>query len=308
MIDRDTEIRLAAFARCRRLLQAHGGAVPWGVIQHGFTHEGMHIHLGSTPRGIHRPAQMRRGVLSIKTTKPKRGRTARYDDTLGDDGDFIYAFQGADPHNRDNIALREAFEDQSPLIYFYALAPGVYDILFPCYLTGWDPRALRCTVAVGSAHELVAQSAEIRLPAPPIDRRYTTVEAKVRLHQGEFRALVLDAYDRRCAISNLPIPDLLEAAHIIPDRDERGRPDVSNGLCLSTLHHSAYDRNLLGIDPDGLIQVAPAVLEQHDGPTLEQAIKGYHGQRIRWPRYVEDRPNREALAERFEGFRAEVGM
>ncbi|WP_338115191.1 HNH endonuclease [Thiocapsa imhoffii] len=305
MSDQDTAIRMAAFARCGELLRAHGGAVPWGAIQHGFTCEGEHIHLGSTPRGIHRPAQMHRGALSIKTIKPKRGRTARYDDALGDDGDFIYAFQGDDPNSRDNVALRESFEDQSPLIYFYALVPGVYDILFPCDLTGWDPRALRCTVAVGSRHEL-ARQAEIRIVRPPLDRRYTTVEAKIRLHQGEFRELVLGAYDRRCAISGLPIPDLLEAAHIIPDRDARGRPEVSNGLCLSTLHHSAYDRNLLGIDPDGGIQVAPAVLEQHDGPTLEQAIKGYHGQRIRWPRHAEDRPNREALAERFEGFRAEA--
>jgi len=60
---------------------------------------------------------------------------------------------------------------------------------------------------------------------------------------------VLGAYDTRCAISNLPVPELLQAAHIIPDRDERGRPEVPNGLCLSTLHHTAYDRNLLGIDP-----------------------------------------------------------
>jgi putative restriction endonuclease len=141
--NRDAEIRLAAFARCRRLLDQHGGAVPWGAIQDGFRIEGEHIHLGSTPRGIHRPAQMRRGVLSIKTTKPKRGRTARYDDALGDDGDFIYAFQGEDPNSRDNAALREAFEDQTPLIYFYALVPGVYDILFSRDLTDWDGRALR---------------------------------------------------------------------------------------------------------------------------------------------------------------------
>ncbi|MFB1487689.1 MULTISPECIES: HNH endonuclease [unclassified Thiocapsa] len=308
MINRDAEIRTAAFARCRRLLDQHGGAVPWGAIQEGFHVQGEHIHLGSTPRGIHRPAQMRRGVLSIKTTKPKRGRTARYDDALGDDGDFIYAFQGEDPDTRDNTALREAFEDQTPLIYCYALVPGVYDILFPCYLTDWYPHALRCTVAVGSAHELAGRSPEIRLPAPPLDRRYTTVEAKVRLHQGEFRELVLGAYDRRCAISGLPIAGLLEAAQIIPDRDDRGRPEVPNGLCLSSLHHGAYDRNLLGVDPDGRVVVAPAVLKQRDGPTLEQAIKGYHGQRIRLPRHEEDRPNRDYLAERFEGFRVAAGV
>ena len=113
---------------------------------------------------------------------------------------------------------------------------------------------------------------------------------------------MLAAYGRRCAISGLPIPDLLQAAHIIPDRDERGRPEVRNGICLSTLHHAAYDRNLLGIDPDGGIHIAQSVLDQHDGPTLEMAIKEYHDRRIHLPRHVEDRPRRDYLAARFEVF------
>jgi len=244
---------------------------------------------------------MRRGVLSVKTTKPKQGRIARYDDVVGSDGYFSYAFQGNDPGNHDNSALRESFEDQSPLIYFYALVPGLYQILYPSYIIDWDPRALRCTVAVGSSQELALVS-EVRESGDRIDRRYSTIEAKVRLHQAEFRELVLAAYGRRCAISGLPIPDLLEAAHIIPDRDERGRPEIGNGICLSTLHHTAYDRNLLGIDPDGRIHVARRVLEQHDGPTLEMAIKEYHEHKIHLPRHIEDRPNRDYLAERFELF------
>jgi putative restriction endonuclease len=53
-------------------------------------------------------------VLSIKTTKPKAGRSARYDDAISDDGYFSYAFQGDDPRNRDNTALRKAFENHRP--------------------------------------------------------------------------------------------------------------------------------------------------------------------------------------------------
>ena len=301
---RDQQIRLAAFQHCAQLRKAHAGAVPWSAIQTGFQCEGALVYLAGRARGIHRPRQMQRGILSIKTTRPRQGRTARYDDALGDDGDFSYAFQGTDPSNRDNTALRQAFEDQTPFLYFYGLVPGVYEILFPCYLTDWNAQALRCTVAVGSARELAKParlSDEAGLTLPP-DRRYSTVEAKIRLHQAEFRELVLGAYDRRCAITGLPVPGLLEAAHIIPDRDERGRPEVSNGLCLTALHHTAYDHNLLGIDPDGKIHIAEAVLEQHDGPTLEQAIKGYHGKTIRLPRHLEDRPDRAALEVRFEEF------
>ncbi|MBK1633846.1 hypothetical protein CKO31_24565 [Thiohalocapsa halophila] len=101
MTNHDDTSRAAAFAHCRRLLRDFGGAVPWTAIQPGFELNGERIHLGSTPRGIHRPQQMHRGVLGIKTTKPKAGRTARYDDAISDDGYFSYAFQGSDPGSRD---------------------------------------------------------------------------------------------------------------------------------------------------------------------------------------------------------------
>ena len=143
MTDRDQAIRLEAFAHCRDLSRRYGGAVPWGAIQQGFAFQEERIYLGSTPRGIHRPAQMRRGVLSIKTTKPKQGRSARYDDVVGSDGYFSYAFQGTDPGNHDNTCLRDAWQDQSPFIDFYVLVPSVYQILYPSYVLEWDPRALR---------------------------------------------------------------------------------------------------------------------------------------------------------------------
>jgi len=266
LIDRDDEVRLAAFARCAQLMHDYGGAVAWDAIQEGFEFEGEKVYLAGKARGIHRPRQMKRGVLSIKTTKPRKGRTARYDDALVGDGYFSYAFQGNDPANHDNTSLREAFADQLPLIYFYALIPGIYQILYPCYLMEWNPQNLFCTVAIGSQFELaqssevleiaaqyeLAKPSEVRTTTPPIERRYSTIEAKVRLHQAEFRELILSAYGRRCSVSGLPIPELLQAAHIIPDHDERGQPDITNGICLSILHHTAYDRNLLGINPVGL--------------------------------------------------------
>lgn len=132
-LDRDHALRLAAFAHCEALSRIFAGVVPWSAIEAGFHIDGEQIYLANKACGIHRPRQMRRGALSIKTTRPRRGRTARYDDSLRDDGYFSYAFQGNDPGNRDNQALRESFEDQTPLIYFYALLPGLYQILYPCY-------------------------------------------------------------------------------------------------------------------------------------------------------------------------------
>jgi putative restriction endonuclease len=94
------------------------------------------------------------------------------------------------------------------------------------------------------------------------ERRYALREVKARLHQASFRDAVLTAYGSRCAISRLPEPRLLDAAHIVMDADEQlGQPIVSNGLPLTKIHHAAFDANLIGIDPDFRIHVSDRVLE-----------------------------------------------
>jgi putative restriction endonuclease len=83
----------------------------------------------------------------------------------------------------------------------------------------------------------------------------------------------------------------LDAAHILPDRDERGRPEIPNGLALRKIHHGAFDAALLGVAPDYRIRVRADVLAEIDGP-------------MDVPRAERLRPNRDYLAERFEKFRA----
>lgn len=60
---------------------------------------------------------------------------------------------------------------------------------------------------------------------------------------------------------------LLDAAHIVEDRDERlGQPVVRNGIPLSKVHHAAFDAHLIGIDPNYKLHVADRLLAQSDGP------------------------------------------
>jgi putative restriction endonuclease len=115
---------------------------------------------------------------------------------------------------------------------------------------------------------------------------------------------VLAAYGGRCAISHLPEPRLLDAAHIVMDADEQlGQPIISNGLPLTKIHHAAFDANLIGIDPDFRIHVSDWLLDIHDGPFLEQGLKTIAGSLIQLPRRKEDHPDRDRLALRFEQFR-----
>jgi putative restriction endonuclease len=128
--------------------------------------------------------------------------------------------------------------------------------------------------------------------------------AKQRLHQALFREAVIAAYNGRCALSGLPEPPLLDAAHIVSDRDERlGQPVVPNGIPLSKIHHAAFDAHLIGIDPDYRLHVSGRLLVKTNGPMLE-GLKRLNGGAIHLPTRHRDCPDRDRLARRFERFRA----
>jgi len=178
-------------------------------------------------------------------------------------------------------------------------SPGRYQPIIPTFIVGWHPERLRVQLAFGALIGASAQAAPPDLP----ERWYALREVKARLHQASFRDAVLAAYGGRCAISHLPEERLLDAAHIIMEADEElGRPIVSNGLPLTKLHHAPLTPNI-GIDPDFRVYVSDRLLEIHDGPFLELGLKGIVGQVIELPRRLEDRPDRDQLALRFEEFK-----
>jgi putative restriction endonuclease len=133
-------------------------------------------------------------------------------------------------------------------------------------------------------------------------RRYVTTLVQRRLHQQAFRERVLRAYNVTCCICRLRHRELLDAAHILPDRDPRGEPMISNGLALCTLHHAAFDRQVMGVSPDLTIEVRKDVLREPDGPVLRHGLQGFQGARLVVPRRDVHQPNRDFLAERFELF------
>lgn len=303
--DRDVQIRRAAFDHVRALVATHG-TLGRRELEPGFVFEGERIPLLNPMRGIFKPTQMR-FLLSIRTVFPRRGAKVWYDDQREvhqqiDRGDEVveYAFQGQNPDAHDNRWLREAWEQRIPIIYFIGVAPGQAMPIAPSYIAGWDAKALKALVGFGDP---VQQQDERRFPDAPAARRYALRAVRQRLHQATFRQAVISAYEGRCAISGLPEPMLLDAAHIIADCDERfGQPVVPNGVPLTKLHHAAFDAHLIGIDPDCRLHVSDRLLSQQDGPMLE-ALKQLNGNPIRLPRRDRDRPDRERLAIRFEGFR-----
>jgi putative restriction endonuclease len=305
-LDLDARLRLAVFANLERLRRASGGIVTAADLNRGVELQGERVPIWSQQRGIFRPAVLGSdgAALTIVTTAPRRGKPAPYDDQIGTDDDWIaYRYRGTDPMTYDNVALRRACELQRPLLYLVGIEPGIYDPLFPAYVVADDPSTLTCHVSIGAP-------ISVRDPLMSVDstmaieRGYYTVAVKQRMHQRKFRELVLRAYGGRCAMCRLGHSPLLDAAHILEDRDERGRPEVPNGVALCKIHHSAYDANILGISPDYLVHVREDVLAEHDGPMLRYGLQALQRERIQLPRAVELRPRLDYLEDRFARFLA----
>ena len=93
------------------------------------------------------------------------------------------------------------------------------------------------------------------------DRYGTPYMAKPRLGQSGFRVAVMDAYGRRCAVTEEKTLPVLEAAHIRPYADGGGH-EVGNGLLLRSDFHTLFDAGYLTIDTDYRLLVSKRLKEE----------------------------------------------
>jgi putative restriction endonuclease len=297
----DQAIITATFNRVRYLEIAHGENIPWEAILNGLTIREEKIFIANKARGIFKPRQMERGVLSIKTTIPKAGRMNPYSDEEISAGYFHYSLQQGDPNGGGNKYLKQAMVDKSPFVYFFAIAPAVYKAIWPCYVASIDDKSMTSKIVVGVQEKSSNNyESDVLYEVPThVERAYRVAETRARIHQSSFREQVLSAYSFKCAITSLPVPALLEAAHITPDSEPGGDALVTNGIALSRLHHKAFDANLLGIDVDFRIHISSRLLDIRDGVLLEQGLKEFQGKKIALPTRANFAPCRDRLKERF---------
>ena len=177
-------------------------------------------------------------------------------------------------------------------------------LMWPVYVVSDAPETLTFSVAIDDAvhASLFPKSEGATGGIAEVRREYATSLARRRLHQTAFRERVLLAYRNQCALCRLRHSELLDAAHIVPDAEPGGEPVVQNGIALCRLHHAAFDRFFIAVRPDHIIEVRPDILEECDGPTLQHAIQGLHGQTIVLPRRLLERPAVEFLSKRYERF------
>jgi putative restriction endonuclease len=181
----------------------------------------------------------------------------------------------------------------------FASDRGIYIAIYPVWLRAEDRFREEFTVALDASLSLVDVS-----ELSPVQRQYVERLTRTRLHQRVFHARVLRAYADRCAMCRLHHPELLDAAHIIPDTEPDGLPVVPNGWSLCKIHHAAYDANLIGVRPNLVIDVKRRLLDEIDGPMLRHGLQEMDRVKLLIPTQRLCQPDPKRLEVRYERFLA----
>lgn len=284
----EREIIAAAVMRSAEL---QGGSIPWSELSSFHFPDGSVRRLVDPGRGgIWNPKGMH-ATLSILTSPdgPYADRES--------DGFLHYSYQRG-PEGGKNLKLRAALESGLPLLRFHKISKARYQPIFPAYVIGDNPASREFILALDEKMRGVPSAEELS----PIERAYAQRLVQQRLHQPEFRARVMLAYRQRCCVCALAHAELLDAAHIVADAHGEGVPVISNGLSLCKIHHAAYDRDLMGIDPLGTIHINAQLLGEVDGPMLRHGLQEMHRHRIRKPERPTEQPEPDRLEQRFQRF------
>lgn len=159
------------------------------------------------------------------------------------------------------------------------------------FVGDWDKLAFESerllAERTGKQVEVMTEIETVDLPKAGKERE-TIV--KVRVNQSFFRKAVLAAYDFKCCVTGLELPELLNASHIIPwSKDEANRINPRNGLCLNAIHDRAFDRGLLTITPDLTIKVSKSIKKGKVSNAVQDFLLRYDGLEIHKPtRFLPD--------------------
>jgi hypothetical protein len=123
-----------------------------------------------------------------------------------------------------------------------------------------------------------------RAPKPPTGDTETTRLTKQRRGQGYFRDAVLNNYDNRCAVTGLPVRELLIASHILPWRDhEAERLNIRNGIALNRLHDAAFDQGLISFDENLCLLLSKRLTKLLSCAAVKASFEAYERKPLQLP-------------------------
>lgn len=104
------------------------------------------------------------------------------------------------------------------------------------------------------ANEFLIQNKNVATLEKPVlfgERRTTKVQIEKAERDPLFKFNILKRFEGRCLVTSIDVPEMLDAAHIVPVRSG-GTEDPANGLLLTASAHRALDAGLWAINPSNL--------------------------------------------------------
>jgi putative restriction endonuclease len=225
---------------------------------------------------------------------------SHYEDELLEEANTVRYDYAPPSREHENRGLKEVMAAGKPVILLKQVKSKPrpeYMVVAPLYVEDFDDLRRQFTLTT---------KADLALPTHTptghvvreIQRAYGETTVRTRLHQAYFRRDVLTVYKNRCCVCELRVRPLLQGAHIVPDSAAEGIASVKNGLSLCSLHHAAYDRNILRIRPDYVIKVEKEWIA-HVDQFARIALDEFDGKPIVLPSEAAHRPNPILLESRF---------
>lgn len=136
----------------------------------------------------------------------------------------------------------------------------------------------------GETTEVIPSTGVRRVPQSTKAGTDVLRPAKQRRGQAFFRDAVLNNYDNRCAVTGLPVRELLVASHILPWSDAVAeRLNVANGIALNRLHDAAFDQGLIAFDDDLRLLLSPRLRRLLPEEAVRASFEAHEGQPLRLP-------------------------
>ncbi|WP_208646747.1 HNH endonuclease [Micromonospora noduli] len=216
-----------------------------------------------------------------------------YADDLSDDGILYHYPMTNRAGKRDDSeidAIKKAAELRVPLFVISKPTPSSrWREVRLAWVEGWDDRArvFSLTFDGQAPTKVLSHDDSDNQPFSLFgnNSRRANGSRKQRPGQRLFKLRVIQRYGSRCPLTGVTVPEMLDAAHLVPDA-AGGSSDPRNGLPMNAALHRAFDSGLFAIHPETFeVQTQPGLTAANLGiyvATIADLPKKPHSDAMNW--------------------------
>lgn len=224
-----------------------------------------------------------------------RNVTGHYTDEI-DGQDMIYSYPDTNRSGNTDLgdirSLKNAQELKLPIFVISDAPRGRRSVRL-----GWvsmcEDSAKACLIHLDEEPKILPNTLsdlEVQFVAK-IQRNLSTTEIRRIERDKKFKFKALTRYSSTCAVTDIKVERMLDAAHVIPVANH-GSDDVRNALLINASAHRAFDANFWAIRPDSL-----EIATRERGPSISDMRMTRTS-----IRHLAAKPHEEALEIRWREF------